>query len=222
MTGQPLDYLYRLEQEDKERKSILASYKKPVFDTTYKAALAEALTHDPIVIAPYVHSYPEHVEAINHVGYPVTRIPCPEEDSYYKLLVALYKTGKPLVVIEHDMIPRPTDVQALLDCPEPWCGFLYTHRYQRKKACLGLTKLNMHDKLPKIFKNVSHDWRYLDGTLEAMLWVEGMTIHEHLPEAVHINPLVAVDGPGLDSSPEGLMLRSIFLSRNNTTLDALP
>lgn len=211
----PLDYLYQLEREEKERRAILASYKNPTFHTTYDEALAEALRHNPIVIAPYVHDHPQHVEAITKVGYPVVRIPCPNEDSYYKLLSTVYTTGKTIIVIEHDMIPRPPDVQELLDCSQPWCGFLYRHRYKRVKACLGLTKLAFHDSCPDIFNEVSHDWRYLDGTLEAQLLLRGYKIHEHTPEVPHVNPLVSVDGPELDTSPSGLMIRNLFLSRTH-------
>lgn len=210
-----LDYYEHLLKEDKERQAILTSYKKPVFTESYEDALVKALNADPIVIAPYVHSYPEHVEALSAVGYDVVRVPCITETTYYDLLSAIYSTGKQFVVIEHDMIPRPTDVQDLLECQEKWCGFVYQHRFRRMKACLGLTKINLYNEYPDVFNKVPSDWRYIDGVLEARFWEKDFHIHEHYPAAIHVNPLVSVDGPKLDTSPEGLMQQALFLARKD-------
>lgn len=210
-----LDYYQQLLEEDKDRQAVLASYKQPVFTESYEEALLRALRNDPIVIAPYVHSYPEHVNALSTVGYDVTRIPCVGETTYYDTLVAVYSTGKPFVVIEHDMVPRPGDVKELFDCPYNWCGFVYQHRFQRMKACLGLTKLNLYSVYPDVFTKVPSDWRYIDGVLEARLWEKDVHIHEHYPEAIHLNPMVSVDGPKVDGSPEGLMQRTLFMARKD-------
>lgn len=210
-----LEFLAQLQEEHDRRKKILLSYAAPVFDRTFEDALEEALALDPIVIAPYTHNYPEHIAALQHIGYAYVRVPCTRETAYYELLVAAYKTGKPVVVIEHDMVPRPTDVAELLKCSHYWCGFTYYHRYKRVKACLGLTKLAMYDSLPDIFDKVTNDWRYIDGELEAHLTLAHRTIHEHRPLAVHLNPLIEVPGP--EATPEledRLMLTALFIAKN--------
>ena len=77
----------------------------------------EGMLHARVVPAIRAQGYePELVECVNMVGHP---------SSYPCILRDLLLSDEDFCVIEHDNESRPGFLDALVECPEPWCFFAY-------------------------------------------------------------------------------------------------
>jgi hypothetical protein len=96
------------------------------------AATIQRRSPAPRVVVPYArgpHSeglHPEVVAALEADGYaPETVDVSGSETAYHDLLARLWREGRTLVVVEHDIVVYPGAIGAMLDCPEPWCVTVY-------------------------------------------------------------------------------------------------
>lgn len=207
------DYLQALEQAEAQRKAAVAGCTVQEFDTTFAEALQQALTNHLIIVAPYTQEHPEHVAALHELGLPVTRVPCPDEDDYWRLLKVTTSTTRTVIVIEHDIVPPPQAIGVLINCPQMWCGYKHSISFGRRKPCLGLAKLSLGTlNIFDTFK--SRHWSTLDIQLEEEMRKLGLEIHEHLPEVCHVNPLHPLEGiEGPPKSDTDIMLKNLFMAK---------
>ena len=99
-----------------------------------------------------------------------------EDDAYWKLMCEIWERRELVVINEHDILPYPTAIQALLDCPYHWCSYTYEMKggYGIHHG-LGCTKLDSQfmDKFPDAWVNMdSTHWQHLDAQLAQMARAE--------------------------------------------------
>jgi hypothetical protein len=65
------------------------------------------------------------------------------DDAYWALLAGLWDEGEGFLVIEHDIVIRPTTIHELVECPEPWCCAPYPYMGGKGTIIgLGCTKFS--------------------------------------------------------------------------------
>lgn len=150
------------------------------------------------VVVPYTTLYPETVAALEaaHIDAEYVRMQTPF--SYAELLRSIWARQQTTVIVEHDIVPRVGDVQKLLRCPQPWCGFVYNigNGYV---ACLGFSKFrgDFMARYPDLMDRAAADerdgiaaglWVRMDTRIDNQLNPLGHHIHEHWPPCPHLNP----------------------------------
>jgi len=149
------------------------------------------------VVVPYTNLRQETVDAVQAAGICAEFVRLVDDTHYSRLLLELWAAGETFVVIEHDVAPRPGDLQHLLRCPRPWCGFAYNISTQYA-ACLGFTKFrgDFIRKYPAVMELAAADerdgmkagvWVRMDVRLDNRLHPAGETIHTHWPPVPHYN-----------------------------------
>lgn len=114
-----------------------------------------------------------------------------------QLIIATYHQG-PLVLVEHDVVPPPGSIQALFECPEPWCGHAVELRGGPRCYTLSLVKfsaallerdgyrlrLALSDRLSGA---ASVPWSKCDTAIARALHIAGFRYHRHTPDATHLH-----------------------------------
>jgi hypothetical protein len=102
---------------------------------------------------------------------------------YGLYFTTLWASGLPFVIVEHDIIPWPGSVQALIDCPEPWC----THRYPLHRGnvalSFGIGKYVPTGPAPEEWAETP--WQQLDGAVVPVLNRLFGRSHVHEPPVAH-------------------------------------
>lgn len=105
---------------------------------------------------------------------------------YGRLLDRLWADGETFVLLEHDVVPWPGAVDALLACDEPWCVHEYPFAANAVRWALGCVKVA--ERLLRgdpVFRGVM--WNQLDAAVVRELLLacpEGP--HVHSPPFAHI------------------------------------
>jgi hypothetical protein len=110
---------------------------------------------------------------------------------YAELFMECWKTGKPFVIVEHDILPWVGALDQLANCPEPWCGFKYdlgcVPAYQKYPCYLGCSKFEPV-RLGACPVESNFQWNALDGHVARVLHRErGIKMHFHQPDVVHLH-----------------------------------
>jgi hypothetical protein len=117
------------------------------------------------------------------VGADLLEVECPDPFDYGKLFARLWNRGDPFVIVEHDVIPWPGAIGALIECPELWC----THRYplHRGNVCLsfGIGKYRPTGPAPEHWAETR--WDALDGQVVPHLNKLFGHSHVHEPPVAH-------------------------------------
>ncbi len=152
------------------------------------------------VVVPFVTLYPETKAALTEAGVTAEYINVSgDQTAYHTLLESLWREGHGFMVVEQDIVVRPTTVSELEACPEPWCGFAYALS-MGYGAYLGCTRFS--DRLvaehPGVFEAINslrpdgtppRYWGRLDTRLKQVLEDnEQQTMHVHWPPVRHLNP----------------------------------
>lgn len=161
---------------------------------------APGLLHPRVVPAIERQGYAaELYECVNIVGHPM---------SYPALLSSWLLSGDDVCVIEHDNESRPGFLDALAECPEPWCFFAYDFRVSFEDAVsqptvnsgplgvdfapLGHTRFRggLGEEIRSLLEAdffratwVSRD-TFVSGALAAL----GYQAHRHPGKAIHHHP----------------------------------
>lgn len=64
-----------------------------------------------------------HRTAVDYPQWPIHMVSCTRDTDYEEAVRRLW--GGPFVIWEHDIEPDPTQVAALIACPEPFCAWDY-------------------------------------------------------------------------------------------------
>jgi hypothetical protein len=143
------------------------------------------------VIMPVAIDCPEAVKALlrSEGHHQITLVPVYySEYDYWDLFLSLWDEGEPFVLVEHDIVVRPSTIQRLEDCPEPWCGFVYHEAPGEPVAGLGCTKFTPTFDLPVLEPLV---WQNVDSAVSGIMRNHGLVRHDHHPWLRHLNPTVA-------------------------------
>lgn len=121
--------------------------------------------------------------ALRMEGVAVVERYLPGPLSYGRLFTDLWEGGEPFVIVEWDIIPWPGAVQALLDCPKPWCTYRYPlHRGKLAKS-FGIGKYCPSGSAPSNW--TSTEWRLLDGAVLPVVQFRLGRQHVHEPPVAH-------------------------------------
>jgi hypothetical protein len=102
------------------------------------------------------------------------------EYGYGELLARTWTGKKGFCLVERDIVPWPGAIQALWDCPKPWCG--YTYMLGRGQLAQGLGCVRFSDDLVQTEQpDFDVAWHEMDGHL-----MEGLgSYHAHEPPVGH-------------------------------------
>lgn len=109
---------------------------------------------------------------------------CTGQTSYGELFAKTWNEGQPFICCEWDICPAPGQLEALAECPEPWC----THAYPIPGpgdpiVGFALAKVKPVGPAPKSWSKTP--WERLDGAVLPIL-------KERLSPAPHVHePAVA-------------------------------
>lgn len=133
------------------------------------------------VYIPYTSRIvPGVVEAVLAQGFVPNCVEVSHPDAYCLLLASVWPQ-EPFIVIEHDNLladdsGAPLSLQALIDCPQPWCGYEYaiginTQCEKVHDTAFGMTCFkDIRLAMPDIWESPSIDRRYHDEHRSSRYW----------------------------------------------------
>jgi hypothetical protein len=139
----------------------------------------------------------EVVAALEADGYvPETVDVSANETAYHDLLARLWREGRTLVVVEHDIVVYPGAIGAMLDCPEPWCVTVYrvNAEYDGHLGCVRFSE-RLLAEVPDAMDEAGRltygppprYWGWVDGRLAQILDRHGYHKHRHWPAVTHLH-----------------------------------
>jgi hypothetical protein len=116
------------------------------------------------------------------------REPADGRPTYFELLTRLWRSGGGFVMLEQDVVPYEGAIEAIAECPEPWCGYGYSPNGGIADFFLnlGCTKIS-----PAViaatqeFVERERDWDVCDAFLSECATRSGYRPHRHLPDVPH-------------------------------------
>lgn len=127
-------------------------------------------------------------------GFEVTEVVMQDDYHYGRLIAAQWLARTGFVVVEDDVVPWPGAIQAMLDCPQEWCGYQSPRLWVGTTARGGFTHgLGCTKFSPEIVARFTPEWDQkrwdeVDGAVFGML--DGLSCHIHEPPVAHIKPSV--------------------------------
>lgn len=178
----------RIEEEQKEALAdlILLAPKNNISKPSQIIQTGKSLGTTRI-ICPYTKIQPATRDALKN--YSVHYMEMDNGIDYWRLLKQLWETGKEVIIVEHDVIPWPGALEALVECEEEWCGYGYPTSINY--VALGCCKLGagLMKKTAGLWdKMLLRNWRNCDGHLGNSLAAMGIHPHEHSPAVINANP----------------------------------
>lgn len=147
-----------------------------------KASMAE------IVIPTPEHNC-EAYRALRIEGLDPVELKLVTDFGYGNLFAGLWDQGEPFVIVEYDIVPWPGAVQALIDCPEPWCTNRYPLHRGNVALSFGIGKYVPTGEAPAEWSRVP--WHLLDGSVIPFLNKLFGHSHVHEPPCAHCRREVA-------------------------------
>jgi len=123
------------------------------------------------------------------------------EWAYWRLLLRLWERAETLVIVEHDVVPQPGTVPALLGCAKDWCSVPY-RQGQFMGTGFGCTKFSgaLMARIPDAVSRIlpqHRSWNALDSMVLSTLRRNGEAEHIHDLPATHLH----YDEAGRDLRP---------------------
>jgi len=174
-------------------------------ETLIQTALATA---EPFVVVPHVRELlaDATIAAVMEWGGSYAFQPLDPHDpyAYARALMEWWERRMDLVVIEHDIVPGPGMIEALLACDQPWCGHPYHIGEGRYTYGLGLCKVSADviNHRPGLAIMAMRDhrgqvgkvrWPAVNESFGRQMARYGYTMHHHAPAAAHLH---YPEGPG--------------------------
>lgn len=128
-----------------------------------------------------------------------------DEFAYFELMQEMWKAGETFVLVEHDIVPYPTALRQIYDCPHPLCAYEAPHVWRDYSPgttmkpdddpfIYGLGIVKFGEEL--MLKHPDHlddpeldrTWIYVDGNLTARLLMRyDYKMHYHQPPVMHFS-----------------------------------
>lgn len=152
--------------------------------------------HATPVVVPYTRLDDRVVDALTQHDVTFWDV-SGSDDAYWRLLRRMWSRGDTFIVIEQDVVVRPDSLDALLECPEPWCSFQvpYVGKLYAGLSCAKFSAglIARHpDALERIASIEDEDhtprhWCRLDSHLQShVLNPGGEIVHVHGPPLEHL------------------------------------
>lgn len=97
--------------------------------------------------------------------------------------------GEPFIVVEHDVVPWPGAIEALIECPEPWCA--HSHHHDHAFLRHGSVEMSCYKVVPAELGSdpfpAEVPWQQTDSVLSQKLFERGHMIHQHWPSVANLN-----------------------------------
>jgi len=144
------------------------------------------------IVVPFTKLHVETMHALESAGADYELALVGEDDSYWRLLYDLWRTGEDFVVVEHDIVVRPSVFDEFEECENEWCVAPYPFVY-RLCAGLGCTRFraSLLQRFPEIMDEVDRmehpefpgrrNWRTLDAAIRDLLWERDVDRCRHAP-----------------------------------------
>lgn len=133
------------------------------------------------------------------IGYEYATVGMIASDDYFKYFKQRWQEGESFINIEHDCVPWPGAIEAIMECPKLWCAYDYSLPCHRNRDIhdpttfvpLGLTKISasMIEKLKDCWNEVVN-WDVIDKHLTMEASNQGIRVHQHFPSIVNANPVL--------------------------------
>lgn len=152
------------------------------------------------VVVPWATQFPEVRTALEADGRQAEYVNVGKSPTaYHELLLDIWHQGQGFIVVEQDIVVYPGALADMEACAKPWCG----HPYWLGTvfgAYLGCTKFSdelvrdnpgVMDALDTLRDDGTNRryWGRLDTRLGQVLNDQvGISIHNHWPAVVHLNP----------------------------------
>lgn len=127
---------------------------------------------------------PPALLALRMEGLEVIPYPCAGPCDYGRMFAELWNEGQKFVVVEHDIVPSPGAVEALLDCPEKHCTHQYPLNQGQLAISFGIGKYDPAGTAPAEW--ASTPWRMLDGAVLPEVRKRLGVPHVHEPPVAHV------------------------------------
>ena len=151
-----------------------------------------SMRRTPNVIVPFTDLAPETKVALEAERLHPRYVDVSASDwSYWELTASLWSDGREFVLIEHDVVPPPGAVRAMLACPKPWCAVPY-RQGSLVGTAFGCTKFSAAiiarhpDAVSRILPQ-HRGWDGLDSMVIGTLRRNGEVEHVHQPPAWHLH-----------------------------------
>lgn len=151
------------------------------------------------IICPYYPEVlPETKECLK--DYDVEFIKLDDSFGYYKLMDKLWKAQEGFVLVEHDTIFTPEQMEQLIDCTEhDWCGYGYNEL--SPEVSFGLCRFTKKhiQQIPDLWdKMVLHNWRDVCSHHGKLYTEAGFEPAQHKPHVINNGSLrLVVDANGI-------------------------
>ena len=162
-------------------------------DARYEMFLTGESTWVPKILIPYTGDTPDELQinVLQSYGYTDTDIRLRnvkgQDLAYSAAVKKCWTEGTTFIVLEHDIVPWPTALALLAECPHSVCAYPYLMK-NAYMAALGCTKFSSEvcQLDPWKFIDLPPWWR-LDGRLLTWLRMHGHPLHIHFPPVTHLN-----------------------------------
>jgi hypothetical protein len=141
------------------------------------------------VVLPYVGKGPHPVTLLVLSGYRPELVDVSADDGYLNLMRRLWKERKPVIIVEHDIVPWPGALEELWHCPCVWGAFSYhLHGGIGVFHGFGCTKITpeLMNAVPTVW-DAPTPWNMLDQVLALAALNEEYIPHPHRPPVTHLN-----------------------------------
>ena len=171
------------------------------------------------VVMPFTNRNESVIDALRSDDIDPILHPIHTDTGYWELLAKMWSEQETFVIIEHDIIPWPGAIRAMIACHHGWCAHAYKIGGYYSPG-LGCTKFSAEimkahptalelagDHLCPYFSSPG-DPRYWSG-LDARLGLVLSALagigwpHRHEPPVVHLNPLHWQPGTAMPDSYRG-------------------
>jgi len=142
---------------------------------------------DPWVLVPYVDLAPETHAAVERYAPSLTWTGFSDE-AYCDALRSAWSSGTDFVLVEQDVVPHPSAIDELWNCPHDWCAFEYRCGSIVTTA-LGCTKFStaLRARNTDVISRIQNRrWQDLDSQIIGTLHSHGEAEHVHQPPVRHL------------------------------------
>lgn len=142
------------------------------------------------IVCPYYPKVlPETKEALTN--FSVEYVKLDNSFGYYKLMDKLWRERKDFILVEHDVISTPEQVEQLINCKKhDWCGYGYSEN--TTEVSFGLCKFTKRhiQQIPDLWdKMLLHNWRDVCAHHGKLYNEAGYTPSQHKPYVINDNSI---------------------------------
>ena len=152
------------------------------------------------IVVPFTRLHPEVVDALPDARWVNVSS---DDEAYWRLFRDLWAAKETVTIVEHDIVPTPTALDGMAECPEEWCAATYAFE-GRLFYGLGCVKFagSLMARFPDVMDRVgemasaSHparNWCNLDDRIKFVLRGRARPSPHLHPEVRHLSTVRSHD-----------------------------